>query len=436
MRGRSRKFRLLSLCLLLGLFSAGAGAREYIDIRAPLGKKYTIAVPEPRFLGGDPAVAGLGPELMAHANRSLNLSGLFEVLEPGAFDSKPPPGLAPGPASLFSFAQRGCQLVIIGGFQSEGKQLLMEMRLYDPGTGQMLLGKRYRGSKATARRMVTQFIDEVIFLLTGERGLPRGRIAFINGSGDRKELFMLDLDNGTSRQLTRFGTLTLSPVWSPDGQEIVFCSYRAGFPALYTIRLATGAVRRLRPHGTLNITPDWGPRGLIAATLNRDGDQEIYLLNPQGEIKERLTHSPGIDLSPSFSPDGRQVAFVSNRQGNPQIYVMPIQGGAARRLTFSGSYNVSPAWSPQGDLIAYAGRQGGHFQIFTISPQGGEVKQLTHEGSNEHPTWSPGGRFIACSSTRGGQTALYIINVAWGSITRVTRMPGQQTQPAWSLQAN
>jgi TolB protein len=262
-------------------------------------------------------------------------------------------------------------------------------------------------------------------------GVPQGRIAFISGSTDRKDIYLLDL-GGAARQLTHLGTITLTPSWSPDGQEIFFCSYRGGFPALYAVNPGSGSVRKLISHGTLNVTPAAGPNGLVAATLNKDNDQEIYLLDRQGNIKQRLTQSPGIDISPAFSPDGSQIAFVSSRGGSPQIFIMPKGGGQARRLTFSGSYNVSPAWSPKGDLIAYASRTGSGFQIFLISPQGGSPQQLTQEGSNESPTWSPDGSFIACSSTRGGQAAIYVVNVKTGAATRVTNLAGAQTQPAWA----
>ena len=96
----------------------------------------------------------------------------------------------------------------------------------------------------------------------------------------------------------------------------------AAFPALYAVNPGSGSVRKLTSHGTLNVTPAAGPGGVLAATLNKDNDQEIYLLDRQGNIKQRLTQSPGIDISPAFSPDGRQIAFASSRGGNPQIYLM------------------------------------------------------------------------------------------------------------------
>ncbi len=352
------------------------------------------------------------------------------MLDPAAYDSSPI-GPSPSTAKLSSLTALGCNLVIAGGWQQQGQQLTLDLKLIDPGSGQMLLGKRYRGGPNDGRRMMTQFVNEVVTYLTGERGIPQGRIAFISGSTDNKDVYLMDL-GGAAKQLTRLGTITLTPSWSPDGQEIFFCSYRGGFPALYAVNPGSGSVRKLTSHGTLNVTPAAGPGGLLAATLNKDNDQEIYLLDRQGNIKQRLTQSPGIDISPTFSPDGRQIAFVSSRGGNPQIYVMPVGGGQPRRLTYSGSYNVSPAWSPKGDLIAYAGRTGGGFQIFVISPQGGSARQITQEGSNESPTWSPDGSYIACSSTRGGKAAIYVVNVKTGAATRVTNMAGAQTQPAWA----
>ena len=419
-------FTFFIVALLVG--SALAQSREYITVKAPITKKYVIAVPA--LQGPGDCGPELGTALAAQANQDLKVSGHFTVLDPAAFDSTPI-GPSPSTAKLSSLAALGSNLVIAGGWQQQGQQLTLDLKLIDPGSGQMLLGKRYRGGPNDGRRMMTQFVNEVVTYLTGERGLPQGKIAFISGSTDKKELFIMDL-GGAARQITRLGTITLTPSWSPDGQEIFICSYRGGFPALYAVNPGSGSVRKLTSHGTLNVTPAAGPGGVVAATLNKDNDQEIYLFDRQGNIKKRLTQNPGIDISPAFSPDGRQIAFASSRGGNPQIFIMSGEGGQARRLTYSGSYNVTPAWSPKGDLIAYASRTGSGFQIFVISPQGGSPRQLTQEGSNESPTWSPDGSFIACSSTRGGKAAIYVVNVKTGAATRVTNMAGNQTQPAWA----
>ncbi len=419
---------LLILSILLRPALLPAQGREYVDVKAPLAQKYVIAVPTLQGPGG--AGPELGTALAAQANRDLKVSGHFTVLDPAAFDASPI-GPSPSTAKLSALAALGSNLVIAGAWQQEGQQLILDLRLLEPGSGKMLLGKRYRGGMNDGPRMMSQFVNEIVLYLTGERGLPQGRLAFVSGGTDRKEIYLMDL-GGQPKQLTRLGTLTLTPAWARDGSEIFFCSYRGGFPALYAINPGSGSIRKLASHGTLNITPAAGPGGLLAATLNQDKDQEIYLLDKQGNIRQRLTNSPGIDVSPTFSPDGSQIAFVSNRAGSPQIFIMSSSGGQARRLTMNGSYNVSPCWSPKGDLIAYAGRTAGGFQIFVISPQGGSPRQITQEGSNESPSFSPDGAFLACSSTRDGKPAIYVINVKTGAATRATNLPGAQTQPAWA----
>ncbi len=421
---------LLIICgsVLLPPVTAGAQSRQDIDVRAPITQKYTIAVP--RLVTPDSRDQAASA-LAAQAEQSLLASGLFTVLDQATYNASPPESVTPSRERLQYFSGLGCNLVIVGGVQPAGANLSVEMRLYDPASGQMLLGKRYQGPSQEGGRMVNQFVDEVIKYLTGRSGVPKGRLAFISGGTNSRELYVMDL-GGAPRQLTRFGTLTLTPTWTADGQEIIVCSYRGGYPALYAVNAATGAVRKLKAHGTLNVTPAAGAGGVIAATLNKDGDQEIYLLDRQGGIVRRLTNSRGIDISPSFSPDGQRIAFVSNRAGGPQVFTVSAQGGEPRRLTYSGSYNVSPAWSPRGDLIAYAGRVGGRFQVFVISAGGGGARQLTREGSNESPTWSPDGNFLAVSSTRDGKAAIYVVNVSTGAATRVTTLPGAQTQSAWA----
>ena len=113
------------------------------------------------------------------------------------------------------------------------------------------------------------------------------------------------------------------------------------------------------------------------ATLSFTGNPEIYLLDARGEILQQLTISWSIDVSPSWSPDGQKLAYVSNRAGKPQIYVLDLSTKRSTRLTFEGDYNTSHAWSPRGDRILYAGLHDGRFDIFMINPDGSELRQLT-----------------------------------------------------------
>ena len=84
-----------------------------------------------------------------------------------------------------------------------------------------------------------------------------------------------------------------------------------------------------------------------------------------------MTDNWGIDVSPSFSPDGKKMAFVSKRSGTPQIYVKDLESGTVVRLTFQGRYNTSPAWSPEGDKLAYVGIVKNSINIYVIGVYGG-----------------------------------------------------------------
>jgi TolB protein len=143
-------------------------------------------------------------------------------------------------------------------------------------------------------------------------------------------------------------------------------------------------------------------------TLTKDGNSEIYALDPSGRRLDRLTFNIGIDTAPTWSPNGRQIAFESDRAGLPQIYVMDAEGANVRQLSRGGEAH-SPAWSPIGDRIAYVERVGGRFQIVTVDADGGSRQVMTSTGDNEDPSRSPDGQ----------------------NIRRVTRGSGFQS-PAWS----
>lgn len=84
----------------------------------------------------------------------------------------------------------------------------------------------------------------------------------------------------------------------------------------------------------------------IAFTSFRDGNGEIYVMNPDGSEKRRLTNNPANDRSPSWSPNGKKIAFDSTRDGNRDIYVMNVDGSEQKRLTNSPANDGSPSWSP------------------------------------------------------------------------------------------
>src|SRR5690606_12564842 len=125
----------------------------------------------------------------------------------------------------------------------------------------------------------------------------------------------------------------------------------------------------------------------------------------------------GQDVSATWSPDGRRIAFVSSRSGQPHIYVMNADGSSPRRLTFQGNYNQEPSWSPRADgHIAFTARDEKlNYDIFRVDPDSGEITRLAQdEGTrNESPSFSPDGQHIVFTSNRGPGSGrkLYVMDV-------------------------
>jgi len=181
----------------------------------------------------------------------------------------------------------------------------------------------------------------------------------------------------------------------------------------------------------------WSPDGrVLALTLSHEGNSEIYRISPDdGRVLARLTQSAAIDSSPSFSPDGSQIAFVSNRQGSPQIFVMPATGGGPKRVTFQGKYNQTPRFNPRTDKpqIAFTGRdEKGLFDVFILDLKTNRIDRLapqpplTARVSNLDPTWSPDGRLLAYTSSRGG---IFVYNPETRHEVQIWK--GSASSPSW-----
>ncbi len=312
-------------------------------------------------------------------------------------------------------------------------QLVLNLVAY-PGR-QLLLGKRYRPTRDRLRYSAHHFVNEVVRFLTLEPGICLTRIVFTRGSGDRRDLYVVDYDGENLLRLTANRTLNLFPSWSPDGKRIAFMSYRDGQQGIYLLETATGRVRLVNETVGSNLAPHWHPGGEeLIASLSKDGQHEIYRLDLTGRIIRRLTFAPSIEVSPDWSPNGWDIVFTSDRTGSPQLYIMDAEGGGRRRLTFEGSYNDSGAWSPGGDRIVYASRKGNITRLVLIQADGTDRRLLTDGRwrNCENPRWAPDGRHIVFASDRSGVFKLYVMDVLDGTSRQLTFGEQEDTTPDWS----
>jgi TolB protein len=283
------------------------------------------------------------------------------------------------------------------------------------------------------REIAHKISDDIVEILTGEKGVASTKVVFSYKTSSGKELAIIDYDGFNFMHLTKNKRFNLFPAWAPDGKRILFSTYTTDRLNIYLFDLEKRKITTTSSFQGLNFAPSWSPDGWkICLTLTKDGNAEIYLLDLRNKKMNRLTYNRAIDTSPAFSPNSREITFVSDRIGNPQIYVMDIHGGNVRRLTFHGNYNTSPAWSPRGDIIAYVSREKDNSQqIYVTDPYDFSPVRLTFDRNNEEPTWSPDGLHIVFTSNRSGRYELYTMN--WdGSRQRKLTSGITANAPDWS----
>ena len=292
--------------------------------------------------------------------------------------------------------------------------------------------------------------DEVVEWITGEPGMAASRIAFSIRGGTNEDgypvqdLYTIDSDGENLQRLTRYQDITMNPAWSPDGRKLAFVSYKGGDGAkIYELDLATGRDRKLEVErsGTF-FAPSYFPDGdRLAFAVAGNRQSGIYSFDLARDCcLARMSGGRYEDLSPTFSPNGRRMAFNSNRLGTatPQIYVMPTNGGDAELVSpyeyGRAGYYTSPDWAPTGDRIAFHGRiQRGRYQILVadVNDRGSRLRQLTWEGNNEDPSWAPDGRHLVFVGERSWGHGLFIVDAASGKLRPL--VTGRQVRvPDWS----
>jgi TolB protein len=157
--------------------------------------------------------------------------------------------------------------------------------------------------------------------------------------------------NGVEMKFDFFDTIAgeqYSSTWSPDGRYLIFnSSCRIPSYQFYIYDTQTGDTSQLTNEPYSHTHPTWSHDGrFLAYAANKDGDNDIFILDLETKEQIQLTHDPAKDTMPSWSPDDKKIAFVTNRDGNEEIYIMEADGSNPNNLTKNSADDWYPSWSP------------------------------------------------------------------------------------------
>jgi serine/threonine protein kinase len=276
------------------------------------------------------------------------------------------------------------------------------------------------------------------------QGTPLGGAGEIAFSSDRSaipQIWAMQADGSSPRQITNLPDGACQPDWNPEKTRLVFTSpcrsKLKSYPgsSLFLINTDGSGLSLLPTLPGGDFDPAWSPDGLqIAFTSLREGRPNLYLLTLSDNKVTRLSSPVNYESHAAWSPDNSLIAYETTRGGLPQIWVMDANGQDPREFsTVTGGASAMPDWSPDSSTIAYTQ---GNSPTFLVNHQYGNPQAAESRLSDElfpveNPCFSPDGWWIAVNSRKDGNEEIYTILRNGSSLTRLTNNPAVDFDPTW-----
>jgi Tol biopolymer transport system component len=291
-------------------------------------------------------------------------------------------------------------------------------------------GKKW--NDAPGNFLAPGYLVEYVPAIVAEPGI----IAFYRGPAFSEEIFVMNSDGSDQTNISNNEDSDADPSFSPDGSKIAFTSFRDGNYEIYVMNADGSDQENISNNGASDYYPNWSPDGtkIVFTRFAEDvHDEQVYIMNADGSGQTRLTtDNLNPESRPSFSPDGSKIAFTSFRDGNYEIYVMNPDGTNAINISNNPGFDSDSAWSPDGSQIAFASFRDGNFEVYVMDSSGSDQTNLSNnDGWDALPAWSPDGSQIAFHSNRDGTFQIYLMNADGTEQTNISNNSFDDSDPSW-----
>jgi TolB protein len=272
----------------------------------------------------------------------------------------------------------------------------------------------------------------VFFLLSvasSDAGTQRSSLVFAANVDGNWDLFMVEEDGSNLLRLTSTPYDEKDPSWSPDYKEIVYATSDGG---LNIINVKTKEHRQLdievktNPKTSPSFSPDGKSIAFVESIAATTDDTHLKIFNLERKINKKVLVQYGPQFWPVWSPDGRRIVYGSAHCSVDcgriiqELWITDANGGYARQLLMTNSLCQQPDWSRDGKRIAFASDKNGNLDIWILSLEDWKLEQITHDTSlDASPAWSPEGDKLAFISTRSGRMEIWIKELETGVLERL-----------------
>jgi TolB protein len=253
------------------------------------------------------------------------------------------------------------------------------------------------------------------------------KFIFGRNFGGKREFARLISHRGADEMMKYFGE---KPIFT---SKVVFISTRDGNNEIYIMDYDGQRQQRITYNEDLDILPSWSADGeKILYTSYRKNNPDLYMFHLYTG-KTELVATGQANYAADWSMVGDNLVYTSTRSGNAEIYVKDMKTGKERRVTFNPAIDTTPCWSPSGDEIVFTSQRSGTPQIYIMDDDGTNVRRITHDGSYyDSPDWSPDGTRIVYVARIESRFDIYIYNIKDNTVVKLTEHSGRNENPTWS----